>query len=179
MPETLPTFKYHLDPIRNEVIVAGDGICICCGRARGYLYVGPAFTTNREVRDNVCPWCVADGSAAQKYDAYFVGSHPLLSAGISRAIVDEVTEQTPGYFCWQSDNWQSHCNDACVYHGDATVEDIANASRASIEAWKAEYDMKDTDWSLFADGYEPKGHAAFYKFVCRHCGEVRFSWDLD
>jgi uncharacterized protein len=178
MTGTLPTFKYHADPVRSEVVVASSGTCICCGQARGYLYVGPAFTTHREVRDNICPWCIADGSAARKYDAYFAGPDSLLKAGIARTIVDEVTKQTPGYFCWQSDHWQSHCNDACVYHGDATVDEMANAAPATINAWKAEYAMKDEDGATFADGYEPRGHAGFYKFVCRHCDAVLFSWDL-
>jgi uncharacterized protein len=179
MPEVLPTFIYHLDPVRNDVIAASHGVCVCCGRARGFLYVGPAFTTSEEVDDNICPWCIADGSAALKYDVEFADSRSLLKAGITRAVVDQVTKRTPGYFCRQSDNWQSHCKDACTYHGDATVEDIANATRTSVEAWKAEYNMNEDDWNVFADGYQPKSHAAFYKFVCRHCGEVLFSWDLD
>jgi uncharacterized protein CbrC (UPF0167 family) len=122
MPDVLPTFMYHLDPVRNDVVVASDGVCVCCGRARGFLYVGPAFTTSEVVDDNICPWCIADGSAAQKYDVEFADSRSLL---------------------------------------------------------KAEYSMKEVDWNVFADGYQPKSYAAFYKFVCRHCGEVQFSWDLD
>lgn len=179
MTEELPKFKYHRDPVGSEVVVASGGTCICCSRARGYLYVGPAFTTDRNVRDNICPWCIADGSAAQKFEANFAGAHPLLIKGIARDIVDEVTKRTPGYFCWQSDNWQVHCNDACVYHGDASVEDIGNASKETIVAWKTEYAMMNEDWASFADGYEPKGHSAFYKFVCRHCAVVLLSWDLD
>jgi uncharacterized protein len=179
MSAALPIFKYHFDPVLSEVIAASAGLCLCCGQARGFMYVGPVFTTNRDVRDNICPWCIADGSAAKMYDADFVGPHTLLKAGVAREIVDEVTKRTPGYFCWQSDHWQSHCNDACVYYGDATVEDIANAVPATIEAWKSEYNMTDADWNLFADGYEPKGHAAFYKFICRHCDAVLLSWDLD
>jgi uncharacterized protein len=179
MATNLPLFKYHLDPVKSEVVVASDANCICCGQARGCMYVGPAFTTNRDVRDNICPWCLADGSAATKYSAYFAGPQTLLKAGVARHIVDEVTKRTPGYFCWQSDHWQSHCNDACVFHGDATVDDIATAAPSTIEAWKAEYTMTNEDWANFADGYEPKGHAAFYKFICYHCGVVLFSWDLD
>jgi uncharacterized protein len=179
MTAHLPHFKYHPAPIQSEVVVASDGTCICCGKARGAMYVGPTFTTHRDIRDNICPWCIADGSAAQKYAARFAGYTSLLKAGIARAIVDEVTTQTPGYFSWQSDNWQSHCGDACVFHGDATVADVAHASRATIDAWKAEYEMNEDDWARFSDGYEPKGHSVFYKFVCRHCDIVLFSWDLD
>jgi uncharacterized protein len=179
MPEPLPQFRYHLDPVRNEVIVASDIPCICCTQARGYVYVGPTYTARSEVNDNLCPWCIADGSAATTFDAVFVDDHTLFSANVAREIIDHVSKQTPGFISWQSEQWQAHCNDACVFHGDATVADIANASRESIEAWKAEYNMKDEDWNNLTDGYEPKGHSAFYKFVCRHCSAVRFSWDMD
>jgi uncharacterized protein len=179
MPEPLPQFRYHLDPVRSDVIVASDTVCICCNQARGYMYVGPTFTRHNEVRDNLCPWCIADGSAAATFAADFSDDHSLYRAGVSRDVIDHVSKQTPGYSCWQSQQWQAHCNDACVFHGDATVDDVASASPATIEAWKTEYNMKDVDWVNLTDGYEPKGHSAFYKFVCRHCGTVRFSWDMD
>jgi uncharacterized protein len=179
MSEALPQFKYHPDPVRNETVIASECTCVCCRHARGNLYVGPAFTTNRDVTDNVCPWCIVNGSAAQKYDVQFSDAHPLLTNGIARDIVDEVTKRTPGYFSWQQDHWQSHCNDACVFHGDATAADIATAAPATIAAWKMAYSMKDEDWARLAEGYEPKGHSAFYKFVCSYRGIVLLSWDLD
>ena len=177
--EALPHFKYHPDPIKSDVVVASDRVCLCCQRARGYMYEGPTFTTRRDIRDNICPWCIADGSAAAKFNAKFAGVYPLFQAGVARTIVDEVSMRTPGYVCWQENHWQSHCGDACAFHGDATIEDVANASRATIDAWKTESNMKDEDWARLTDGYEPKGHVAFYKFVCRHCEMVLFSWDLD
>jgi uncharacterized protein len=179
MPEPVPGFRYHSDPVKSEVIVASDGVCICCNQARGYMYVGPTYTAKPDVRDNLCPWCVADGSAAAKLDVEFTEGRGLFRANVPREIIDSVLKQTPGYFCWQSQQWQAHCNDACVFHGDATVEDVANAPKETIEAWKTEYDMKGDDWNNLTDGYEPKGHSAFYKFVCRHCSAVRFSWDMD
>lgn len=179
MPEPLPKFRYYRDPVQTDVVIASDTPCLCCGKARGYIYVGPTYTTHREVHDNLCPWCIADGSAAEKFSVEFTEVRLLYRAGISRDIMDEVCKRTPGYFCWQSQCWQPHCGDACVYHGDATVEDVAHASRSTIDAWKAENNMTDADWQNLTDGYEPKGHSAFYKFVCRHCSEVRLSWDLD
>lgn len=116
---------------------------------------------------------------SRKYDADFADCYSLLRDGVARAIVDEVTKRTPGYFCCQNQQRQAHCGGACTYHGDATAHDVAGATQDTIEAWKAEYQMTGDDWAMFASDYEPKGHAAFYKFVCRHCNAVRLSWDRD
>lgn len=140
---------------------ASDAACLCCRKARGYIYVGPAYTTNREARDNICPWSIHDGSAAERFDAEFTEALLLHRAGISRSIIDAVLKRTPGCFCWQSQQWQAHCSDACAHHGDASVEDVANAARSTIDAWKAERNMTDADWKNLTTGYEPKDHSAF------------------
>lgn len=179
MTSPLPVFKYHLDPVASGVVIKSDVVCMGCGKARGHIYVGPAFTTNKEVGNKICPWCIADGSAAKQFDVEFSDGHWLAKAGLAWGILYEVLQRTPGYICWQSDHWQTHCHDACVFHGDATIEDVANASRSTINAWKDDYNQTDEDWRRLSEGYRPGGHCCFYKFVCRRCGEIRLSWDLD
>jgi uncharacterized protein len=78
-----PPTVYRCPSLCSKVIVASDGVCLCCNRARGYLYVGPVFTTHRDVRDNLCPWCISDGAAAQEYKAYFSYPGPLNAAMVS------------------------------------------------------------------------------------------------
>jgi uncharacterized protein len=178
MSSTLPAFPYHPDPVASGVIVASESKCVCCNQARGLVYIGPAHTKHEGVRENLCPWCIADGSAASKFDVEFADAHPLFKAGIDRKIVDVVTKQTLGYFSWQQDDWLTHCRDACAFHGHASAEDIKLASRATIEAWKTEYGMTDIDWNTVTAGYQPRGHSAFYKFVCRKCSQVLLGWDM-
>jgi hypothetical protein len=68
----LPTFKYHSDPIATGSIIPSDNVCQCCGQNRGFIYVGPVYGAEAMgLRDRLCLWCIADGSAHQKYGAEF------------------------------------------------------------------------------------------------------------
>jgi len=66
----LPKFKYYPDPIATEVIVKSDNECKCCGKSRGYIYNGPAYS-KENVRGQICPWCIADGSSYEKFNVKF------------------------------------------------------------------------------------------------------------
>jgi len=69
MPDQLPSFRYHPDPLGTGAIKATpDSPCLGCNRIRGYLYVGPVHTEKNFILDeHLCPWCVADGIAAKKF----------------------------------------------------------------------------------------------------------------
>ncbi|NLR74400.1 CbrC family protein [Leeia aquatica] len=177
MSDQLPQFRYHPDPIASGVISLNNATCICCGYARGYVYGGPLYTA-QDVEGSVCPWCIANGEAAARLNASFVADYPLLQSGLPSDIVEEVCSRTPGYYSWQQEEWLSHCGDACEFHGDASVEDIRSASITTKAHWMANYQLSEDDWVSATKDYQPGGHSAFYKFVCRHCGQVSFGWDL-
>jgi uncharacterized protein len=172
----LPKFKYHIDPEGNDVIEESDITCVCCGEKRGYIYTGPVYAVE-ELDDSICPWCIASGDAAKKFDAEFSDSHPLLSSGISKEITAEVTQRNPGYVSWQQECWLSHCNDACEFHGDASEEDVKHASEETKKQWMLDYEGDEKFWNTVTEGYYPKGDNAFYKFKCRHCNLVLLGWD--
>ena len=151
--------------------------CACCGLARGFIYVGPVYAI-ANLRECICPWCIADGKAAEKFSASFVDDHPLLEAELPEAVVDEVHLRTPGYVSWQQEQWLAHCGDACEFHGDASVEDVANASSDTMAHWLATYEQVEEGWRQATTGYQPGGDSALYKFVCRHCRRVLFGWDM-
>lgn len=176
MPEPLPTFRYHPDPVSTGAIQSSTEVCESCQHARGYVYAG-AIYAEQDIT-NLCPWCIADGSAAAKFDAQFADAHSLAKSGISRAIIDEVTRRTPGYESWQGESWLSHCDDACEFHGDALEEHVANASAETKQLWMDEYELTEEDWDDVTEGYEPGGDSAMYKFVCRQCGQVLLGWDV-
>src|SRR5580692_9345664 len=71
--ETLPVFKYHPDPVATGAFKEDrDTPCLGCSRIRGYIYTGPVFTEGSFTLDNhLCPWCIADGTAAKKFGATF------------------------------------------------------------------------------------------------------------
>jgi uncharacterized protein CbrC (UPF0167 family) len=116
----IPAFRYHPDPIGTGSIKASDVVCRCCGQKRGFIYAGSVYARD-PLRDSICPWCIADGAAAAKFDAMFSDDTPLAEANLSGEIIDEVTLRTPGYNSWQQEVWLSCCEDACEYHGDAPL----------------------------------------------------------
>lgn len=177
MSEPLPCFRYHPDPLATGAVVASDKACICCNQARGYIYVGPVYSTT-DLDESLCPWCIADGSAATKLDASFADSYSLHQAGVPDEVIEEVSLRTPGYVSWQQEYWLSHCNDACEFHGDASIKDVETVSQETKRCWLEEYKQDEAGWKLATEGYQPGGDSALYKFVCRHCGKVLFGWDL-
>jgi len=58
----LPVFKYHRDPLQSGSVAKSPESCRCCGKQRGYIYQGPAYS-EEELEKALCPWCIADGSA--------------------------------------------------------------------------------------------------------------------
>ncbi|WP_251652187.1 CbrC family protein [Paenibacillus glycanilyticus] len=65
----LPKFKYNPEPIKLEVIRKEESVCPVCSKEREYIYIGPFYSI--EDVENICPWCIADGKAAEKYDGEF------------------------------------------------------------------------------------------------------------
>jgi uncharacterized protein CbrC (UPF0167 family) len=118
MAEALPTFRYHPDPVATGAVEASDGTCPCCGAARGYAYVGPVFAED-EV-EGLCPWCIADGSAASRFDAEFTE----VDGDVPDGVLVEVTTRTPGFTGWQQERWLVHCGDAAAYLGATGDDDL-------------------------------------------------------
>src|SRR5262249_13519113 len=97
-----PAFKYHPDPVATGAIVESDASCACCGQARGFAYEAAVYG-EKEIDGALCPWCIADGSAAKKLGVSFSDEHGLLEAGLAKSIVEEVAQRTPGFLSWQQD----------------------------------------------------------------------------
>lgn len=177
MSDLLPHFRYHPNPLATGAIEASDTKCACCAQPRGYIYVGPVYGVN-DLDGLLCPWCIFDGSAARNLGASFADSFPLLQSGIPDNIAEEVNLRTPSYVSWQQEWWLSHCNDACEFQGDATVQDVTHASQETKDLWIREYKQNEEEWEFATRGYQPGGSSALYKFVCRHCKQVLLGWDL-
>lgn len=176
MSEALPQFKYHPEPLRTGALEPRSIACACCGQRRQYVYVAPVYG-ERDLHESLCPWCIADGSAAAKLGASFADEHPLRKAGVPVSVIEEVNQRTPSYSSWQQEEWLTHCNDACEFHGDATAEELRNASAETKRAWCQHYGLAEAEWNHATQGYAPRGDQAFYKFVCRHCHAVLLGWD--
>jgi len=173
----LPTFKYHPDPLSTGSVIVSDATCKCCGEKRGYIYACNVYCIE-ELNNQICPWCIADGSAAKKFTATFVEDCPLRQAGIVESIILEVTTKTPGYISWQQEVWLSHCNDACAFLGDATIDDVLAIIENQLEVIGSDGIDRET-LNMMAQNYRPKCSPAFYKFECLHCNQNLYSMDYD
>lgn len=70
MRKPLPTSLYHADPVKSGVFAASQERCICCEQARGCLYTGAVYGLDRP-KGSFCPWCIADGSAHERFEVTF------------------------------------------------------------------------------------------------------------
>lgn len=177
MNSALPSFTYHPDPVGTGAFKDSDAQCICCGKERGYIYVAPVYS-RRDLRDQICPWCIASGLAAERFDATFSDSVPLFQAGVPREIIDVVTKKTPGFESWQQETWLAHCGDACEFHGDAAPSDLEAISPQVKAEFLKDFFLSEDKWAAIKRHYVPKGDPAVYKFVCRHCGVMLLGMDF-
>jgi len=172
----LPKFKFHPNPLATGAIAESNEVCECCEKARGYIYKASFYST--EDVESICPWCIADGSAARKYEGSFSDEYPLISAGVSKESIEEVCQRTPGYNSWQQEVWQCHCGEPCEFHGDAEKQDIEELSGFKLETFLSSNMVKPEYWVGILKRYEKAGNPAVYKFKCVKCGEFIFSMDF-
>jgi uncharacterized protein CbrC (UPF0167 family) len=167
----LPDFPYHPDPIATGFVEASDTECIACGKARGFIYIGPAFAGD-ELVEVICPWCIADGKAATKFDAEFTDVGWGVPDGVPAEVTETIAKRTPGFNGWQQEHWLYHCNDGAAFLGRAGSEELESHPDA-IEMLRREGEESGWDADQIA-GYigalDKDGEATAYLFRCRHCG---------
>ena len=111
----------------------------------------------------LCPWCIADGTAAQEFEADFttVDGAP---GDVPKPVLDEVVRRTPGFRGWQQERWLFHCDDAAEFLGRAGWAEV-DALPGAVDSLRAE------GWSAEHLPYlSAEGDLTGYLFRCRHCG---------
>lgn len=160
MEIALPTFVYHPDPVSTGSIVRATDVCARCGEARGFIYSGPSYAVD-EI-EFICPWCIADGSAAREFNLVF-GTVDGAPGDVLRGVPDEIVRRTPGFAGWQQERWLFHCSDGAEFHGRVGYQDVVGLPGV-IESIVADGWRRDVLPDMSADG-ELTG----YLFRCRHC----------
>ncbi|MEV4031479.1 CbrC family protein [Streptomyces umbrinus] len=122
MSAGLPVFRYHPDPLASGSIRASTEKCVCCHRSTGWIYTA-TFYTAQEVDGSFCPWCIADGSAAQRFEGDFIDAYGL--GAVSDETLEEVAHRTPGFHAWQDPHWLVHCGDASAFLGEVGHTELA------------------------------------------------------
>lgn len=171
-----PIFTYHPDPIATGAVIKSDATCESCGKATGFVCTSTIYAVKKV--DFICPWCIADGTAAKKFNGSFTDDYPLIEAGIDNKIIFEIAERTPGYISWQQEEWQSHCDDACEFHGDADINELKEMQGEQLSSFLEQQMLDVTLWKQLLTTYKKGGDPAIYKFKCRHCHKIIFTMDF-
>lgn len=178
--DELPIFKYHPDPIATGSVRTSDAQCLSCGRVRGFIYVGPVYAIE-ELHESLCPWCIADGSAAERFDAEFTDIGWGVPADVPREVRLEVFRRTPGYSASQQDHWLYHCGDAAAFLGPVGVGELANYPDARE---MLSHDHNRDGWSLeqsvsYLTNLRRDASPTAYLFKCLGCGRHLAYSDFD
>ena len=167
----LPEFKYHPNIYDDDIVFHADGICQGCGKEVS-IFTNSMYT--RHAIQCICMNCVADGSAAKKFDGEFIQD---VESVVSDPIkTDELLHRTPGYHCWQGEYWLVCCDDYCEYLGPVTGKELDKMGIADsvVEEYNHRSGMTLSKYDLLASG-SPSG----YLFRCLHCKKYRLDVDFD
>ena len=176
---SLPTFRYHPDPVKSGGVAASGETCRCCKEARGYIYAGPTYAED-DLENALCPWCIADGSAHKKFDVLFVDTEAF-AEGTPAAAVEEISQRTPGYHAWQMEHWPACCGDATAYLRPVGIAEVRSQLR-EIEGQVMAHIVHDMGVSGGAatrmlNVLDAKKGPTLYLFQCLTCRQYHFHVD--
>jgi uncharacterized protein len=122
MAEALPVFRFHPDPVRSGSIERTDGVCLCCGRRRGFCHAGSGYC-EQELARVLCPWCIADGAAHARFGVTFHDAATLPDVADAAALA-EIEQRTPSFASWNPVDWPACCGAPMAYLEPAGIAEI-------------------------------------------------------
>lgn len=176
MKKGLPYFKYHPYPLKTGAFENNKTVtCDCCGEKTNIYYTNPFYSI--EEIDYLCPWCIANGKAAKKFDGEFQDEASCDNVE-KKEYIEELCHRTPGYCGWQQEYWLSHCGDFCAFIGYVSWNDIVKMGISN--EIKKNYDQQSIGFT-FEDikSYMGNGSMQGYLFQCIKCGEYLIYADCD
>lgn len=179
----LPTFKYHPNPLATGMVVVSDTDCVCCGKARGFIYAGPTYALV-QYDQCICPWCIADGLAHEKLDVSFTDEASIGGYGmwddVSEEVIQEVAFRTPGFSGWQQEQWWTHCGDAAQFIGLAGKKELEAFGPQAITVIQDSAGLSNgPEWEEFFAVLDRQGSPTAYLFRCKNCGQLGGYQDCD
>ncbi len=171
----LPEFICYPGAYRDGVFKEEPGECECCGKEVPYVYTGVLYSEIEE--GTLCPWCVASGAAAMKYDGFF----NEISGHAPEERDELVCKRTPKFTSWQDISWATHCDDAAIFRG--TQESPKDWKRFRQESPDAKLEIDENYDYTYDDpeeiGKNLNGSFIVHLFQCAHCGTYILSCDCD
>lgn len=180
---SLPFFKYHPNPIATGQVDESDTMCVCCRQARGWIYIGPVYAVG-EFDEQICPWCIADGTANRRLSANFNDDTGIGGGGlwdeVPVSVMEEITYRTPGFIGWQQEQWWTHCNDGGAFLGRVGHEELEDLGPEAIEAIRESTGLDEgPDWQRFYKSLDQEDSPSAYLFRCLHCDKFGGYTDSD
>lgn len=172
----VPEFKYNPNAVVLGIIKKEKTTCPVCRQDRDYVYQGPFYSV--EDVKGICPWCIKDGSAANKFDGEFQDAASCDSVDKQEYVI-ELTKRTPGYSGWQQERWLSHCGDFCAlenYVGWKEIKDFQEELEDDLTEIKTDYGLTQEQLEEYLVTH---GSMQGYLFKCIHCGKHRLTIDTD
>lgn len=179
----LPKFKYSPNAYSIGIFEQEEGVCSVCNEKRQIKYTSSFYSV--ENPEYICPWCIANGKAAEKFNGEFndycgiegVSPNPNDSIpAIPKELLTEITDKTPSYTSWQQEVWLTHCNEPCTFIDYADTETI----KPYLEELKEDIDAINQNYGVNMMEYLTKdGGVVGYLFQCVKCGKHRLHIDCD
>jgi uncharacterized protein len=182
--EPLPAFPLFRDPIAEQSLEQSHAVCASCELARGWIYTQGTYGPGDNER-TLCPWCIADGSAAAKFDCFFNDAtiYPYRDDVPQLPPEDRelVERRTPGFVTWQGNHWLMCCGRACIYIGEAGKGDLTPCGRwaaAAPSILQEVQDWTEEQRSGFISSIG-QGSPCAYIFECQVCKSLKAYGDMD
>ncbi|MFF1306446.1 CbrC family protein [Streptomyces sp. NPDC058307] len=163
----LPRFPYHPSPVATGSVTTSDAPCVCCGQERGWVYTGPVYAAGAP-DSGICPYCIAFGKAAERYDATFTEA---IEGDVPKDVVTAILRRTPGFLAWQSPTWLTHCGDGAEFLGLAGAKELERYPAAVDDLRRrcAEWTWPPDEVEDFLGSLDKDDQPTAYLFRCRVC----------
>ncbi len=124
-----------------------------------------------DLRLKLCPWCIADGSAAERFDATFNDTPWRVPEEVPEDVTDMILRRTPGFVGWQEARWLHHCGDAAEFHGLVGAPELAVLpdALACLRSESEEYGWPSDQIEWYLSALSKDGQPTGYLFRCRQC----------
>ena len=154
-----------------------DKKCRCCNASRGYVYTGPVYAVE-DFDSEICPWCIADGTAHSKLEAEFHDCEEVPgwafadAPEVSESIIEEICQRTPGFGGWQQEQWATCCDDGAAFLGRAGRYELSEHWPDAIESIQESTGLVGEQWEAFFNALTRDGSPTAFVFRCLHCGRL-------
>lgn len=180
----LPKFKYINDNIRDKFFEhnINDLACECCGIVSPLVYTGMFYA--EENVEILCPECVSNGKAAEKFCGEFYDYWSDIPKTMPKESLHELQHKTPSYRGQQQEYVPHCCNDFCKFIDYVGWRDIQKRGLTNnlvfccynntiIENGK-KYNFIEAN----KEKLRKKGDFRGYLFQCLHCNSYHLHADM-